>query len=262
MKAVYALALMAAITIPAASAVELTVTNNCPYTIWLATTPNFGIEPLPDGTVELATSRRYVYQIPNGGWAGRFWPKFGCDQSGSNCEFGDSSPPCPANGCQPPADTKVEFNFPSQPPTADSWYDVSLVDGYSLPMNIDPRGQDAGSCIATNCAMKLDQCPQNEIDGLGDLRIFNNGKVVACLSPCKRWYLNIYIFLKQTIKMNRILKFLIKFLRNYPPPFGLGYPELEAPGNSIGFLSIDIYYLKNIFFCPIRGGFLLPNSTN
>jgi hypothetical protein len=45
-------------------------------------------------------------------------------------------------GCQPPADTKVEFYFPSQPPHEDSWYDISLVDGYSLPMKIVPRGID------------------------------------------------------------------------------------------------------------------------
>ena len=81
-----------------------------------------------------------ITKIPGDGWAGRFWPKINCEESGDECEFGQSSPPCPAQGCQPPADTKVEFYFPSQPPTEDSWYDISLVDGYSLPMRIVPRG--------------------------------------------------------------------------------------------------------------------------
>ena len=36
--------------------------------------------------------------------------------------------------------SKVEFYFPSQPPREDAWYDISLVDGYSLPMKIVPRG--------------------------------------------------------------------------------------------------------------------------
>ena len=95
------------------------------------------------------------FQIPTSGWAGRFWPKTGCDNSGYNCEFGDSVPPCPVGGCQPPADTKVEFNFPPQPPNQDSWYDVSLVDGYSLPMRIVPRGSQSGGCVATTCSMSL-----------------------------------------------------------------------------------------------------------
>jgi hypothetical protein len=81
-----------------------------------------------------------LLQIPSGGWAGRFWPKINCNSAGDECEFGQSSPPCPAGGCHPPADTKVEFYFPSQPPKEDAWYDISLVDGYSLPMKIVPRG--------------------------------------------------------------------------------------------------------------------------
>ena len=34
-----------------------------------------------------------------------------------------------------------------------------------------------GACIPTNCAMSLDECPQNEVQGIGDLRVFSNGKV-------------------------------------------------------------------------------------
>ena len=122
-----------------------------------------------------------ICQIPNAGWAGRFWPKTGCNSGGTECEFGDSVPPCPSNGCQPPADTKVEFNFPSQPPNQDSWYDISLVDGYSLPMKIVPRGVNQGGCVPTTCSMSLDACPTNEVLGLGDLRVIKNGKTVACL---------------------------------------------------------------------------------
>lgn len=199
----YIWALLAAY-ISTSSAVELSVFNNCPYSTWLATTPNNGVNPLPGGTVRLDPGQRYTYQIPNGGWAGRFWPKTGCNGEGTNCEFGDSSPPCPADGCQPPADTKIEFFFPPQPPTSDSWYDISLVDGYSLPMKIVPRGGESGACVTTSCDMSLAACPQDETSGLGDLRIIKNGKTVACLSPCKKW--------------------------NYPPPYGFGNDEQVPPG--------------------------------
>ena len=53
--------------------------------------------------------------------------------------------------------------------------------------------------------MFVDACPTNEVEGVGDLRVFSNGKVVACLSPCKKW--------------------------NFPPPYGLGLPETQSPGD-------------------------------
>jgi hypothetical protein len=189
---------------PIAIGVDLNVKNSCPYTVWIATTPNSNHQPLPGGSILVETGGSYMFNIPDGGWAGRFWPKIKCNQNGEECEFGQSSPPCPPQGCQPPADTKVEFNFPPQPPTTDSWYDISLVDGYSLPMKIEPRGINQGACITTNCAMSLDACPKDEASGLGDLSVMSNGRIVACLAPCKKW--------------------------NYPPPYGFGRPELDAPG--------------------------------
>ncbi len=84
---------------------------------------------------------RITFNIPDFGWAGRFWPKTGCDGSGQSCAVGQSVAPCPSGGCQPPADTKVEFFFPSVSDSNAIWYDVSLVDGYSLPMEIIPSRQ-------------------------------------------------------------------------------------------------------------------------
>jgi len=141
-------------------------------------------------------------QIPSNQWAGRMWPKIGCDGGGLNCLFGQSSPPCPSGGCQPPADTKIEFFFPRNF-AGQAWYDISLVDGFSLPVDIVPRTQ-GGTCITTQCRISLNSCPTNENNGLGDLRVIKNGETVACLSPCKKW--------------------------NFPSPYGLGRPETIAPG--------------------------------
>ena len=166
------------------SGVQVSFKNNCPHTIWLANTGTPSLQ-----SVTLNQGQSHTYNIDkNTGWNGRIWPKYGCDNSGNNCLFGNSVAPCPSGGCQPPADTKVEFNIPSQPPSRDSWYDVSLVDGYSLPMKIVPRGVNQGSCIPATCTMSLDNCPSNENNGLGDLRVWKNNQVVACLAPCKKWY--------------------------------------------------------------------------
>lgn len=187
---------------------HISVRNQCGFNVWLAQLANSGFSPLSgsgiDGTGLLNPGQTGTFTIPDGGWGGRFWPKTGCDSSGNNCEAGSSSPPCPANGCEPPSDTKVEFFYFPLSDTVDTpYYDVSLVDGYSLATRITPD-RTGGSCVESTCAVSLNSCPTNEIDGLGDLRVFVNGKVVMCLSPCKRW--------------------------NYPAPYGMGQPENVDPG--------------------------------
>ena len=57
----------------AGTGVELTVKNNCGYTTFLVTTPNSDHSALPVGTIQLTSGESYTYQIPSGGWAGRFW---------------------------------------------------------------------------------------------------------------------------------------------------------------------------------------------
>lgn len=84
---------------------------------------------------------RVTFTIPDSGWAGRFWPKTECDSNGQNCAVGQSVAPCPSTGCQPPAHTKVEFFYPPINNANTVWYDISLVDGYSLPMEIIPSRQ-------------------------------------------------------------------------------------------------------------------------
>ena len=57
----------------AGGAVQLSVTNKCPYPTWLATTPNSNQQPLPGGTIKLNSGQSYTYNIASSGWAGRFW---------------------------------------------------------------------------------------------------------------------------------------------------------------------------------------------
>jgi len=177
-------------------------TNKCPHDIWIEPLTNAQGPAHPDGIVRLGNQATHTYHISQEGWGGRFWPKQGCDGNGHNCEVGQSMPPCLPGGCDPPAETKVEFFFPHASDPADIWYDVSLVDGFSLPADIIPS-QTGGSCRETHCSIPLDECPQDEAD-VGDLRVFKNGRVVACLAPCKKW--------------------------NYPPPFGIGQSEHIQPG--------------------------------
>lgn len=108
------------------------VGNRNNFAIWIETLTNNNGPPLSNEVIRLNPGGKHTYNVRDEGWAGRLWPKIGCDQRGANCQFGQSIPPCPRNGCQPPADTKVEFYFPQKNSPKPSFYDISLVSIDSL----------------------------------------------------------------------------------------------------------------------------------
>ena len=130
-------------TPPASGQQKRTITflNRCTYPVWVTPFTSDNGPQLGNGIQKLAQNARTTYDIPDSGWKGRFWPKTGCDGSGQNCAVGQAVAPCPSKGCQPPADTKVEFFYPKIDDKNTAWYDISLVDGYSLPMEIIPDKQ-------------------------------------------------------------------------------------------------------------------------
>lgn len=191
----------------------LTIRNNCAQPIWVAHSSNVNVPQ----NVKLPTGASFVYDVPVGGIAAtRFWPKTGCNESGLNCTIGDSVAPCPAGGCQPPIESKFEATFAAKGGPDQTWYNLSQVDGYTLPFKVVPTGNGAGTgnCVTSDCAgLTLDKCPGAEDLGNGviggyanqDLRVRDgSGKVIGCMAPCKKW--------------------------NYPAPWGLGKPESADPG--------------------------------
>ncbi|MGZ3448278.1 MAG: RICIN domain-containing protein [Polyangiales bacterium] len=203
---------------PSTLPTRLRVTNHCAQPLWIAHSDN-----VPDPQNQrLENGQSVDFHIPDGGLsATRFWPKTGCDGGGHNCAIGDSGEgggkPCPASGCQPPVDSKFEASFAARGSGAQTWYNLSQVDGYTLPFKVTPHGTGAnsGSCVASDCgALSLDKCPGAEnMSGGGKFPAFANedlrvrdasGRTIACMAPCKKW--------------------------NYPAPWGLGRSEAEDPG--------------------------------
>ncbi len=186
-----------------AQTTRLRIGNRCAEPIWIAHSDNVPFEQNP----RLAPGAYHDYAIADGGLASaRFWPKLGCDASGHACRVGDTGEgggaPCGPTGCQPPVDSKFEVTFAAIGSVEATFYNLSLVDGYTLPFTVTPVGPGAGqgACTASDCStLTLDACPIQE-DHVGDLRLGD----VACLSPCKKW--------------------------NYPAPYGLGRPESQDPG--------------------------------
>ncbi|KAK9034847.1 hypothetical protein V6N11_076904 [Hibiscus sabdariffa] len=156
-------------------AATFTFVNKCDYTVWPGILANPGSSKLESTGFELMKGGSRSFQAPTG-WAGRFWGRTGCsfDDSGlGSCTTGDCGSgevECNGAGAIPPA-TLAEFTLGSG---SQDFYDVSLVDGYNLPMIVEGNG-GSGECATTGCVTDLNKrCPSElKIDG-GD----------ACKSAC------------------------------------------------------------------------------
>ncbi|KAJ6409908.1 hypothetical protein OIU84_009405 [Salix udensis] len=150
-------------------AATFTFVNKCEYTVWPGILPNAGSPSLDSTGFELPKDSSRSFIAPTG-WSGRFWARTGCNfvESGvGSCSTGDCGSgqvECNGLGAAPPA-TLAEFTLGSG---GQDFYDVSLVDGYNLPMVIEGSG-GSGMCASTGCVSDINrQCPQELRSGEGD----------------------------------------------------------------------------------------------
>ncbi|CAN1276471.1 Thaumatin-like protein 1 [Linum perenne] len=142
-------------------AATFTFVNRCEYTLWPGILANAGSPKLDSTGFPLPQGSTRAFQAPTG-WSGRFWARTGCtfDDSGSgSCQTGDCGSgliECNGLGAAPPA-TLAEFTLGSG--GGMDFYDVSLVDGYNVPMVVEGSG-GSGPCGSTGCTSDLNQqCP-------------------------------------------------------------------------------------------------------
>ncbi|MBA0550742.1 hypothetical protein Golob_021664, partial [Gossypium lobatum] len=82
---------------------------------------------------------------------------------------------CNGGGAIPPA-SLIEYTL--APNNGKDFYDISLVDGFNLPLSVTPHGRLLG-CNTTSCAADVNTvCPlELQVKGLG-------GGVIACKRAC------------------------------------------------------------------------------
>lgn len=154
--------------------------NKCPFPIWPAAAPNRGHPVIADGGFYLPPGQRHKFPAPSD-WSGRIWARTGCNFSSTSkkpCETGDCDSKLMCNGSigLPPV-TLVEVSLVADK-SKPSFYDVSLVDGYNLPVLVSTKPYSA-KCTINGCLKKLnDLCPD-------ELQVLNGkGEIVACKSAC------------------------------------------------------------------------------
>lgn len=158
-------------------AAVFTLENRCTTTIWPGILAGAGHPQLMNGGLVLSPGQTININATTG-WSGRVWGRTECsfDQYGrGNCATGDCGSgmeQCAGTGGAPPA-TLAEFTLDSPL----DFYDVSLVDGFNVPVSIVPSS-GSGDCRAVRCLADLNQlCPSG-------LEVRRNGQVVACKSAC------------------------------------------------------------------------------
>lgn len=176
-----------------AGARKFTFVNRCTQTVWVGALVNGGGGfALPEhGGWELPPGSAHAIGLSDH-WGGRFWGRTECafDATGKGaCATGDcgNRKLCDGAGGKPPASLA---EFLTSGDGGKDFYDVSLVDGYNLPIAITPdagtftksSATDAYDCGAPACTGDLNvTCPPElqQKDGAG--------KVVACLSACEKF---------------------------------------------------------------------------
>ncbi|RDX88010.1 Osmotin-like protein OSM34, partial [Mucuna pruriens] len=147
------------------------IVNNCPYTVWAAASPG--------GGRRLDRGQTWNLWVNPGTAMARIWGRTGCNFDGSGhgrCQTGDCTGGLNCQGWGVPPNTLAEFAL-NQYANQD-FYDISLVDGFNIPMDFYPLN---GGCHKLSCTADINgQCP-------GPLRAPG-----GCNNPCTVFKTNEY----------------------------------------------------------------------
>ncbi|CBI30176.3 hypothetical protein VitviT2T_012665 [Vitis vinifera] len=156
-----------------------TFKNQCPYTVWPATLTGAGSQLSSTG-FELASGASSSLDVP-APWSGRFWARTLCSTD-STGKFACATADCASNqvscngaGAIPPA-SLIELTI--APNGGQDFYDVSLVDGFNLPLSVTPQG-GSGDCNTTSCPANVNSACPSDLAMKG-----SDGSVIGCKSAC------------------------------------------------------------------------------
>ncbi|XP_021900444.1 thaumatin-like protein 1b isoform X2 [Carica papaya] len=164
--------------------VSFKLINRCRQTIWPGFLSGANSDQFPTTGFTLQPGKSRTVTIPKS-WSGRLWARTACYRDRNSGRFtcvtadcGSGSVECEGAGAKPPA-TLAEFTLNGAGGL--DFYDVSLVDGYNLPMLVLPKKSTTGGCGATGCLVDLNgACP-------AELKVVsgNHSRSVACRSACE-----------------------------------------------------------------------------
>ncbi|XP_057970360.1 thaumatin-like protein 1b [Malania oleifera] len=158
-----------------------TIVNKCNHPVWPGLLSGAGTPQLPTTGFLLQAGESKTIPVPPH-WSGNMWGRTLCatDSAGkfscTTADCGSGTLECAGRGPKPPA-SLVEFTLDGAGGL--DFFDVSLVDGFNLPVLITPHGGTGVNCTATGCEENLNEgCPS-------ELRAAEpDGQSVGCRSAC------------------------------------------------------------------------------
>ncbi|KAG1338656.1 Thaumatin-like protein [Cocos nucifera] len=152
-------------------AATFNIVNNCPYTVWAAA--------VPGGGRRLDRGQSWTINVNPGTAGGRVWARTGCSFDGNgngHCQTGDCGGKLVCTAYGTPPNTLAEFAL-NQFQNLD-FIDISLVDGFNVPMDFSPT---SGCRRGIRCTANIvGQCP-NQLKAPG-----------GCNNPCTVFKTNEY----------------------------------------------------------------------
>ncbi|CAL5187547.1 unnamed protein product [Lathyrus oleraceus] len=149
-KSLFIFLFIAITSIASTQAGNFNITNKCNYTVWAAA--------VPGGGVKLNTGESWNMNIANGTNNARIWGRTNCtfDNSGvGKCQTGDCNNTLECKTFGTPPNTILEFALNMYNNL--DFYDVSLVQGFNIPIKLTPS---SSSCGMVNCTRNItDECP-------------------------------------------------------------------------------------------------------
>ncbi|CAJ2646426.1 unnamed protein product [Trifolium pratense] len=159
-----------------------TIVNKCSLSVFPAIFHGFRTS-LPSTTgFSLHPGESNVLTMPRS-WSGRLWGRTHCSHHSNgnfSCLTGNcvsSTMECNGGKSSSPA-TLAEFNLNAKSSGFD-FFRISLVNGYNLPMMVEPQvGNGSGNCTTTGCMVPLGTvCPSQ-------LKVMSGGDCIGCRSAC------------------------------------------------------------------------------
>jgi hypothetical protein len=161
------------------------VMNSCKNTIWI---DYLTACPVFDSNLQILSGKEITYKFSLDSVSNNFHPKMFCDSQGQNCKIGDQNPAIASlfEVTWAPSEGAVGGGTTS--------YDVSLVNGYEIPLEVTPVNPVGVNCSQSTCTIPLSDCPTDEdLSQKGrfpalehvNLQYKDSGKtLVGCFSPC------------------------------------------------------------------------------
>jgi Thaumatin family len=218
--ALLSLLLFSSLLFALANAATFTVKNQCSYTVWAAASPG--------GGRQLNSGETWTLNVAAGTTGARIWGRTGCsfDSNGNGkCQTGDCGK-LVCTGYGSPPNTLAEFAL-NQYANKD-FYDISLVDGFNIPMNFVP----AGGCnsAGAHCSANVNaNCP-SQLKTTG-----------GCLNPCQVFKTNEYCCNSGTCSATTYSK----YFKNLCPQ-AYSYPKDDASST----FTCPAGTNYNVVFCP------------